>query len=175
MHRLTVLLPLALMACAVPPGGGGFREVDRAIYSTAVLEPARLAGRWYQVADFVDEGAAACRAGGVMVEPRGDGTLGLKADLCLAGRKTAYGGVARVSGPGRMVLEGADPAGIGAEWWVLWVDTNDRTLVVGTPGGGFGMILNRTPDLPPDRMRAAREILEWNGYDIARLRPVSTP
>jgi apolipoprotein D and lipocalin family protein len=127
------------------------------------------------VADFADAGAPACRAGGVLVEPGGATTLGLKADLCLGGQRTNYGGEARVSGPGRLMLTGADPAGIGAEWWVLWVDADNRTLVVGTPSGGFGMILNRTPDLPPDRMRAAREILAWNGYDLARLRPVSTP
>jgi apolipoprotein D and lipocalin family protein len=61
---------------------------------------------------------------------------------------------------------------IGAEWWVLWVDADYRTLVVGTPSGSFGIILNRTADLPPDRLAAARDVLAWNGYDLTRLRPV---
>ena len=73
---------------------------------------------------------------------------------------------------GAPALVGADPEGIGAEWWVLWVDADYRTLAVGTPDGRFGFILNRDGALPPDRLAAAREILEWNGYDLARLRPV---
>jgi apolipoprotein D and lipocalin family protein len=84
-----------------------------------------------------------------------------------------YDGRADISGPGRLRLAGADPAGLGAEWWVLWVDDGYRTLVVGTPSGAFGMILNRTADLPPDRLRAAREVLEWNGYDLGQLRTVT--
>ena len=73
---------------------------------------------------------------------------------------------------GRIRPAAADPAGIGAEWWVLWVDADYRTLVVGTPSGSFGMILNRTSDLPPDRLAAAREVLAWNGYDLGRMRAV---
>jgi apolipoprotein D and lipocalin family protein len=55
-------------------------------------------------------------------------------------------------------------------WWVLWADVGYRTLAIGTPSGRFGFILNRGGDLPADRMRAAREVLEWNGYGIGRLR-----
>jgi apolipoprotein D and lipocalin family protein len=94
------------------------------------------------------------------------------ADLCLGGETRRYAGPAALSGPGRISLAAADPAGIGAEWWVLWVDTDYRTLVVGTPSGSFGMILNRTGDLPADRMAAAREVLDWNGYDLSRMRAV---
>jgi apolipoprotein D and lipocalin family protein len=35
------------------------------------------------------------------------------------------------------------------------------------------MILNRSGDLPADRLKAAREVLEWNGYDLGRMRAVS--
>jgi apolipoprotein D and lipocalin family protein len=62
---------------------------------------------------------------------------------------------------------------LGAEWWLLWVDADLRTLVIGTPAGQFGMILNRDPVLPPDRAAAARDILAWAGYDLRRLRPVT--
>ena len=44
-----------------------------------------------------------------------------------------------------------------------------RTLVIGTPSGEMGFILNRDGRLPADRLAAAREILEWNGYDLERL------
>lgn len=174
MRRIAVLLPALLLGCAAPPPGA-YREADRAIYSTAVLEPGRLEGRWFQVADFARSGAADCRATGLTVQPGAPGALAVQADLCLGGTRSAYRGDARISGPGRLTLSGADPDGIGAEWWVLWVDADNRTLVVGTPGGGFGLILDRSAQSSPDRMRAAREILAWNGYDLARLRSVTPP
>ena len=49
------------------------------------------------------------------------------------------------------------------------VYNNLRTLVIGTPSGEMGFILNRDGRLPADRLAAAREILEWNGYDLERL------
>ncbi len=67
------------------------------------------------------------------------------------------------AGPGRFVI--GDQL-----WWVLWADADYRTLAIGTPSGQFGLILNRDGALPPDRLRAAREIFDFNGYDIARLR-----
>jgi apolipoprotein D and lipocalin family protein len=170
MHRIALLLPLLVLGCAAPQMTG-FRAQDRDIYSTAVVDTARLTGRWSQVADFAPKGAAACSASGIHV----DAGLSLQADLCLAGRRTGFSGQAEVAGPGRLRLAGADPGGIGAEWWVLWVDGDYRTLVVGTPDGRFGFILNRDPVLPADRMTAAREVLAWNGYDLSRMRAVSVP
>ncbi|MEH6775767.1 MAG: lipocalin family protein, partial [Cereibacter changlensis] len=64
---------------------------------------------------------------------------------------------------------GAAPDGIGAPWWVIWVDTDYRTLAIGTPDGSFGFLLNRGGPLPADRLTAVREIFEWNGYDLSRL------
>ncbi len=125
MRGVTLLLPLVLLGCAAPQPGV-FRAVDRQIYSTAVIEPARLAGRWYQVADFAPAGAAPCAAGGVTVSAG----LAVEADLCIAGARRSYRGTAAVSGPGRLTLPGAE-----AEWWILWVDADYRTAVVGTPAG----------------------------------------
>ena len=174
MRQLTRLLPLVLAACAAAPDAG-FRATDRAIYSNAVFQPDRLAGHWHQIADFAPPGAAPCGAGGIAFSPQAGGKIGVQADLCLAGLRRSFTGEARVSGPGRLRLTGADPAGIGAEWWVLWADDGYRTLVIGTPQGGFGMILNREATLPADRWAAARDILAWNGYDLARLRDTGPP
>jgi apolipoprotein D and lipocalin family protein len=170
MYRVALLLALLASGCATAPQSG-FRAQESNIYSTAVVDAARLNGRWSQVADFVPKGAAACSAGGVQVEAG----LRVKADLCLGGKRTGFSGQAEMTGPGRLRLIGADPDSIGAELWVLWVDADYRTLVVGTPDGQFGFVLNRDPVLPADRMKAAQEILAWNGYDLARLRPVSAP
>lgn len=172
MHRLirAALLLLAACSAAPPPQTGGFRNPGAGIYSNAVFRPERLAGNWYQVADFAADGAPACASGRLGVTPQGDGLLGIDANLCLGGHPASFRGQARISGPGRLALIGAEPGGLGAEWWVLWVDDGYRTLAIGTPSGDFGMILNREPALPADRMAAAREILAWNGYDLSRLR-----
>ena len=94
------------------------------------------------------------------------GSTGLRIDavVCLAGQPATLAGELTQIGPGRFALPGlADPL------WVLWADTDVRTIVIGTPSGRFGMILNREAHLPPDRMTAAREVLAWNGYDLDRL------
>jgi apolipoprotein D and lipocalin family protein len=175
-RAVTGLALLALLAgCArAPAPQAGYRAAGTPIYSNAVFLPDRLAGGWMQVADFAPAGAGACAARGLTVTPGGAGQLTVEADLCLGGETRRYAGPAAVSGPGRIRLTAADPADIGAEWWVLWVDADYRTLVVGTPSGSFGMILNRTSDLPPDRLAAAREVLAWNGYDLGRMRAVGT-
>lgn len=55
------------------------------------------------------------------------------------------------------------------EW--LGVDHGYRTLAIGTPSGRFGFVLDRGP-IPADRLDAAREIFDFNGYATAALRPL---
>ena len=52
---------------------------------------------------------------------------------------------------------------------MLWADADYRTLVIGTPNGRLGFILNRGA-ISADRLVAAWEILDWNGYDLRQLR-----
>lgn len=52
--------------------------------------------------------------------------------------------------------------------WVLWIDADNRSMAIGTPDGGLGMILSKDA-IPNDRLMAAREILAWNGYDLAKI------
>ena len=159
MYRLIVLALLA--GCvAKTPHVTGFRKPSGQIYSNAVLENDRLVGDWVQVAEFAAVDAPSCRLGGASIEPG----LKVTARLCLNGVETAFSGPLVAAGPGRF----APPKG--EVWWVLWADVGYRTLAIGTPSGRFGFILNRGGDLPEDRLRAAREVLEWNGYAVARLR-----
>jgi apolipoprotein D and lipocalin family protein len=173
MPRMTqaVVLGLALVlaGCAAPPEAA-FRRAETPIYSNALLDTARLAGTWTQVGDFAQPGVARCAPGVVAIRPVEPATLQVDARLCLNGTVERFAGAARVTGPGRVTLQGAAPEGLGAEWWVLWVDDGYRTLVIGTPSGRFGFILDRSGDLPPDRLAAAREVLDWNGYALAALR-----
>ncbi len=150
-----------LAACAPkPPAATAFRDAGAPIWSAAAFAPAQVAGTWQQVADF---GASkACRDGAVEIVPVA-GSLQLRGTLCLAGRAETVSGVAPLVGPGRLRVKGED-------WWVIWVDVGYRTLAIATPSGRFGIILDRGA-LPADRLAAAREIFDFNGYRTEALSP----
>ena len=116
-------------------------------------------GQWRQSAAFAAPGG--CTAGGADIGGKA-GALTINARLCLSGQDVRLSGPMSGTGPGRFRVAGQ-------EWWVIWVDTDYRTLAIGTPSGAFGFILNRGGALPPDRLRAAREIFDFNGYDTRFL------
>lgn len=69
---------------------------------------------------------------------------------------------------GRYALR--DPSGTADRTlWVLWVDDGFRTAAVGTPDGRWGWILDRSTSGGADRIAAAREVLDFNGYDLTHL------
>ena len=163
MPRL-IALCLILAACAAPAPRivAGFRTQATPIWSSAAFDSRRLAGQWQQTAQFTPDGAAACRADGVQIAPDG----GIAGTLCFGSENRAVTGTISAAGPGRFTLPGvAEPV------WVLWADEGYRTLALGTPNGRFGLMLERGKDpTPADRMRAAREIFDWNGYQLTFLR-----
>ncbi|SNR27256.1 lipocalin family protein [Puniceibacterium sediminis] len=53
--------------------------------------------------------------------------------------------------------------------WVHWLDGGNRTAAIGDPAGNRVWIMDRTSASSPDRIQAAREILDWYGYDLTRL------
>ncbi|RGP37221.1 lipocalin family protein [Pseudotabrizicola alkalilacus] len=172
MHQLSRARPwaacaliLALTACAppkAPPAPVPYRASGAPIWSNAQLDQARLVGLWQQTASFAPPGVS-CAPGGADIGGRA-GALTLTARLCLSGQEVRLAGPMPSTGPGRFRVSEQD-------WWVIWVDTDYRTLAIGTPSGDFGFILNRGGSLPPDRLTAAREIFDFNGYDTRFLRP----
>lgn len=161
MYRLILVLLLA--ACTAAPtkvAVGRYRPADAPIYSNAVLEPVRLVGAWTQVASFGAKGD--CKPGGAEISQAATG-LQVRYQLCQSGAEARGAGPMVPAGPGRFDV----PLQPGP-WWVLWADADYRTLVIGTPNGHLGFILNRGP-FPSDRLLAAKQILEWNGYDIAKM------
>ncbi|NEX45770.1 lipocalin family protein [Pseudotabrizicola algicola] len=167
MHQLTRrlcgLALLALAACAAPqapPVTAPFRPASAPIWSNAQLDLARLVGRWQQSASFAPAGSR-CTPGGAEIGGR-PGALTIAARLCLAGRQVQISGPMPATGPGRFMVDGQ-------AWWVIWADTDYRTLAIATPSGAFGFILSRGGALSADRLAAAREIFDFNGYDTRLL------
>jgi apolipoprotein D and lipocalin family protein len=169
---LALALLLALAGCArVPPLASAYRDTAVPITSIAALDPARYAGRWYEIARFPVVYELGCTATTADYTLLTDGSLGV-VNTCREGApdgpERRIEGRAVPSGPGRFDVSFSGLPFTGP-YWVLWVDEGYRTAVVGVPSGRAGWILNREPSIPPDRLRAAREILEWNGYDLSRL------
>jgi apolipoprotein D and lipocalin family protein len=163
VSRIILAALLVLAACAAkPPVTTGFRAADAPIWSAAAFQPSQAAGSWRQVAAFQPDGAS-CGAGAVEITPEAGG-LRLNGSLCLAGAARNVSGLAMPTGPGRLSVAGE-------EWWILWVDTGYRTMAIGTPSGRFGFILDRGA-IPSDRLTAAREIFDFNGYRTAALAPL---
>ncbi|MFT3689070.1 lipocalin [Paenirhodobacter sp.] len=157
---------LALAACAAAPERPAapvvLRNPSGWISSAVLFDPQRFAGRWH-VAESGVPGCAGARQDWAW-DGRGYVLSGVD---CSGGRPARLGGRLDLTGPGgRMTPQGAFG---GAPVWVLWVDQDYRTAVLGTPSGRFGMVITR--DLPPrgDLMVAARRVLDFNGYDIRRI------
>lgn len=173
MHRLILTgLLLALIACSpTPPTQQGYRR-DTPITSIVFFDPARFAGDWYEVAAFRPVGAPPCAGGRSRYLPNPDGSLSLTEQSCARADSAPRQATAVLTGPGRLTVTSGTETDI---YWVLWVDDGYRTAVIGMPSGKVGFILNRGAVIPPDRLRAAREILEWNGYDLGRLSVTGQP
>ena len=170
-------LPLILLlgACAnttpVSPFLQSYRDAGVPIASKADLDPARLAGRWYEIASYPVPFARDCAGATADYAPRPDGTIALR-NTCLGADGTvlrAIDGIARPTGPGRLRVR-LDGVPFGAPLWILWTDADYRVAVMGQPDGRAGWILARERALRPDLKRAAREVLDFNGYDLSRLR-----
>lgn len=160
MRSLLVIFLMALTSCGTVSGN---RDKNVPMQSIVAFDLNRLQGRWDVVAAFPQ---GACIPQDMTFAPNEQNRLAVTARCSEA----LLQGTASLSGPGRfdLVLNGQKD-----EYWVLWVDEGYRSAVLGTPSGNVGWILNRTAPMPIDRLNAAREILDWNGYDLSRLQWVS--
>ena len=64
----------------------------------------------------------------------------------------------------------SDSADQDTELWVIWIDEGYRTAAVGSPDSDMVFILDRKAKGGADRIAAAQEVLDFNGYDIAALK-----
>lgn len=176
IRRLAALLALGILAACA--GGQVYRDRSVPIASVATLDVERYAGLWYEVARFPVPFQEGCVATTAEYTLRPDGALGVLnacRDETFDGPLRRIEGEARVVGPGRLSVSFDSVPFVNAPYWVLWVDDGYRTAVVGTPSGRAGWILNRDPQIPEDRLEAARQILAFNGYDLRRLERTPQP
>lgn len=165
MKRL-LLAVMLLAGCAAEPVAtpGGYRDPAVAITSSTRFDAAKFAGDWIVIEEFT---ALAPRP--VQLRFRPDGAGYNFSVTFLDSNEAPPSGIPpfipyAITGPGQMEADG--PAHV---MWVLWVDEDHRTAVLGNPEGTMGRIINRTPRVRADRLKAAREVMAFNGYDVSRL------
>ncbi len=144
-RAISVVALFALAACNAGQGTVGpavYRAADAPISSQVDVTPARLAGDWH------------VRLGPVLGPVAAGDRLRLR-DL-------------RATGPGRFETSQGPLAG--QTLWVLWLDADNRTAALGSPDGRIALILDRAPSGGADRIAAARDIMQWQGYDLSRLK-----
>lgn len=181
MKRFAAAALIALVGCSTPYEGEElgrlgevYRDTSKPIASKAVFDPARYLGTWYEVARypvFFERGCVGVTATYGMND---DGTISVL-NICKnpdGSIKSRIEGSAEIVGPGRLAVSFPSVPFGASDYWVLWVDEGYRTAVVGAPDGKSGWILNRDPQIPADRLNAAREVLDFNGYDLSRLMEV---
>lgn len=155
---------------AVTPGKT-FRDVGQPLsVTTRGNGMTDMSGPWFIRAHFPNDGSAAMVTflpeyqGGEAVEVRREG-CNLSGD-CEA---EAYVLRAEALGQNRWRLSGDSRDGPD-ELWVIWVDDGFRTAAIGAPDGSYGWIIDRRAEGGADRVKAAADILAFNGYDVARMK-----
>lgn len=162
---LAAALAVTLASCGGPGGDkSGLRNADARISSQVNVTAARLAGDWYIRAGW----PGTPDLSGPLRLAKGGETLTLTG--------TASDGPVRATltsmGQGRFRADNTQAFGDNP-LWVLWMDADDRTAAIGTPDGRFGWIMDRAPTGGADRITAAKEIMEWMGYDLSLSKETS--
>jgi apolipoprotein D and lipocalin family protein len=161
-----LIVAAALAACT--PHVPSYRYFA-APMATLPLDPAALAGTWYQVAAFPAPFQQGCTHVTATYTPRPDGTIGVQNRCRRDGVPSGIDGVATPSGPGQLKvrLDGVPFAG---DYWVLGTLRHGRVVIVGTPTRTAGWVLSRDRVVRDPRLYdAAREVFRRNGYDPAAL------
>ncbi|WP_375230791.1 lipocalin family protein [Roseobacter sp. S98] len=155
----------ALVAGCAPVPAPGFRDTGVPITATTRFTPAAFSGRWHVIEAYPSALFPAC-AGQTWEAATAQAPERL---TVRCGVDTALDVPLEVNPRGVLRAGSSDLDTAERALWVMWMDEDARTATVGTPGGEMGWILNRTPDLRGDRLAAAREIMEFNGYNLAAL------
>lgn len=153
--RILLLFGTALscVACAVQQTGA-YRDVTSAIGVTTRFDAARFSGSWMVWEAFGPQ------PGGTITFEQLEGALRISGS---AARDLA--GEYRPGMPGELLAKAAD----GETLVVMWVDEDFETAAIGSVSGSFGAILDRDGRVPPDRAKAARDILTFYGWDVGAL------
>lgn len=147
---------LGLAACAAPApdvGQIGLRNPTVTLAGTTRFDAARFAGDWRTVACIGE-----CADAVSYRVAKDDVILRSSGAAPVAYAQSARGVLREVAGGGTLV--------------VMWVDTGFRTAAIGDADGRWAAVLDRRRSGGADRVAAATEILDFNGWDVAKLKVI---
>ncbi|AKS45417.1 apolipoprotein D and lipocalin family protein [Octadecabacter temperatus] len=179
MKRVVLaLIPALLLGCteeppAPPPPAEVFRDTSAQIASQTDVTAARMAGDWAIRQRFA---APRTPRSGMSLQALPNEALQLSVlggecidDVCFEEEILI---LLEKSGPGRWTAQGPQAALPNGELWVMWMEFDSRTAAIGTPSGEFGWIMDKNITGGGDRITAARDIMDWFGYNVSRLEEV---
>lgn len=161
----------ALAACAGP----SYRDPAATIAAQRDFQPERYLGRWYEIARYpvsFEEGCTATTADYGRIDDETISVLNTCREGAPDGPVEQIAGTAEIVAPGELKVRFDGVPFVAADYWVLWVDDDYETAVVGVPSGRAGWILARSPAIDAARRAEAEAALVRNGYDPARLHDV---
>ncbi|MGB7242137.1 MAG: lipocalin family protein [Sulfitobacter sp.] len=155
---------VAVAACVSLPKPSDFRDTEVPISATTRFTPENFQGKWHVVARYPNRFLPDC--------DQAQWTIDDTSSLQVACPDNA--------GPVLDVPVAVDPTGIlqvatpeltakSRAFVVMWMDAELRIATIGTVSGEMGWILSRTGDIRPDKLKAAQEIMRFNGYDISQM------
>jgi apolipoprotein D and lipocalin family protein len=171
---------IALLGVIALPGKSGVDAQAAAgdVRPVADLEVDRYMGRWYELGRYPNRFQKKC-TGDVVVyyESRPDGRIDVKNTCATATGTIEAVGVARrakPNGPASVLEVRFAPAFLSflpvwGDYWVLDLDRDYRTAVVGTPDRDYLWILSRTPYADATRYARLVEAARSQGYDVSRI------
>ena len=174
---LTGLVLVFLVACTaeqpVLTQGAVFRDPSVQIASQTNVTVDRMAGNWIIRQRFANQSGP---LGAVTFSTLPNGALQIEQTLqtCDVDSCDSIQNIflIELTGPGRWMAVDAPILFPREELWVMWMDFDSRTAAIGTPSGEFGWIMDKNPKGGGDRITAARDIMDWFGYDVSQLQEV---
>lgn len=152
---------------------GSFRDTSVPMTTVQQVDLERYQGLWYEIARFPVSFEEGCVGVTAEYTLNPDGTIKV-VNTCRDGRLDAEPrsaeATATVEGPGKLSVDFVPliPFTDGA-YWILDLDADYQTVVVGTPDGSAGWILARQPQIGEARLQRGYDVLTRNGYDVSRM------
>ncbi|MDE0967800.1 MAG: hypothetical protein OSA51_00140 [Octadecabacter sp.] len=175
MRRVcSVLILMQLVACAqaqpIPLQRAVFRDLSAQIASQTNVTADRLAGNWVVRQRFANQPGP---VGGVTFSTLPNDALQMAQthqtcdlNVCVIVHTQV---LLKPMGLGRWMPLNSPMTFPSQQIWVMWMDFESRTAAIGSPSGQFGWIMDKNPTGGDDRIIAARDIMDWFGYDVANL------
>lgn len=168
---------MALVLGCMMTGGCGMSYPPLAVVES--VDPARYAGKWYEIARYPNSFERGCVGVTAEYTIRDDGKITV-VNTCrvgeLDGPVRSQEGIARIVDEETyaklrvsffFLFEG--------DYWIIALDENYEWAVVGEPSRNFLWILSRTPQLDEQILANIYDMLPDKNYDPSRLILVEQP